>query len=353
MPFPNEDESQRTSQPGQGRRGSLRAGSWTLSLLAAPLTLPILRALREARLGPADLRAAIGPVDQPLLHDALEKLLEDGAVAPCVAAGPDSVPAPDADPTPGRDPGESLYELRPLGRELLSVASAVETWLEGAPGGPVAADSDPGRQAVEAIVEGWASRLMRALATRPLPLSELGRTGPGEGRPAPRQALTSTQRSGLVEVRTGPDGDSLYALTDWGRRAVAPLARASRCERFHLPAASAAATPADFETALLLAIPLTALPADAAGWCQLRVAVGRQLGIGASVTVKVKGGRIVEAGSRLEMRPREWAAGSERCWFEAISRGDPGRLQIGGGEGLAESLVRGLHEALVPTSSTG
>ncbi len=49
--------------------------------------------------------------------------------------------------------------------------------------------------------------------------------------------------------------------------------------------------------------------------------------------------------SRLERRPAAYAAGSAVKWFNAVSRGEVGKLRFGGTPGIAEDVVRGLHSS--------
>jgi hypothetical protein len=143
-------------------------------------------------------------------------------------------------------------------------------------------------------------------------------------------------------------------VTEWGRKAVAPLAKATRCERTHLPEETPAPAPVDVEAALLLTMPLVALPPRTGGWCQLQVESGIDDAEPAGVRIDIEAGRVVSCVSRLDPKPRSWATGSAQVWFEAVSVGDPSRLRFGGADRLPENVIRSLHEALaaaiVPTA---
>ena len=49
----------------------------------------------------------------------------------------------------------------------------VEAWLAQAPQGSIPLGSEPAKGAIRALVGGWGSTMLRALAARPLSLTEL------------------------------------------------------------------------------------------------------------------------------------------------------------------------------------
>jgi DNA-binding HxlR family transcriptional regulator len=308
-----------------------RAGGRLLSLFVSPLTLPVLRALAVGPLRLAGLRKTVGLPPQTTLRGHLAGLVEVGAIARCIRA--EARNATD-------------YELAPMGRDLLEVASSLEVWLERSPDGPGGLADPTAKGAIRALVDGWGSRMMRALAARSLSLTELDKLISDLNYPALERRLASMRMAGLIAPSPGAGTRTPYSVTEWGRQAVVPLAQATRCERIHLPAETAAPAPVDIEAAFLLAMPLAVLPRGAGGWCQLRVERRSGVGPAAGVRVDVEAGRVVSCISRLDPRPRNWATGSARCWFEAIDAGDPSQLQLGGGNRLAENLVEGLHRAL-------
>lgn len=59
-------------------------------------------------------------------------------------------------------------QITPIGREMLFVSVVAERWLQAAPGGPIPFESDQGEEAVGALIDGWSSALVHALAERPL-----------------------------------------------------------------------------------------------------------------------------------------------------------------------------------------
>ena len=237
-------------------------------------------------------------------------------------------------------------ELTPMGEELLGVAEGLEAWLQESPDGPISLESGAAKGAVKALVDGWGSTMMAALAARPLSLTELDSLISGLSYPALERRLSSMRIAGLVEACPGHGAGTPYGVTEWARRGVAPLAAASRCERLHMGKASPPVTQLDIEAAFLLATPLAGLPAGAAGLCQLEVEAG-SAGIAgpAGVQVTIEDGRVVACVSRLEPKPGAYAVGSARTWFSAVRDGEIRELRFGGSRRLAEDLVGGLHAA--------
>lgn len=315
--------------------GSLgtRAGGKALSVLATPLNFLVLRALTERPMRLAELRKATGLPAQTTLRGHLASLGEMGLLA--------------KRPTQ-QMPYAVENELTPMGREMLTVAERLEDWLAQAPDGPIALESGAARGAVKALIDGWGSTMMRALAAAPLSLTELDSIIADLSYPALERRLSSMRIAGLVEAQPTRGAGTPYGVTDWARQGIAPLAAASYCERLHMAPRSAPVTPLDIEAAFLLATPLVSLAAEVAGSCQLEVNAGPE-GVprSAGVQVTVTGGRVASCVSRLEPGPSSYVAGSAPAWFRAVTDGEVDRLRFGG-ERLAEELVAGLHAAFAP-----
>ena len=60
-------------------------------------------------------------------------------------------------------------ELTEAGREVLSVADVIEAWLARAPQGSIPLGSESAKGAIRALVGGWGSTMLRALAARRCP----------------------------------------------------------------------------------------------------------------------------------------------------------------------------------------
>lgn len=327
-----EDEALLEGRLAEPRRAEHRAGGRLLSLFVPPLTLPVLRALGVGPMRLAELRQRVGLPAQTTLRGHLAGLVEVGAIAKRMQS--ESRYAMD-------------YELTPFGRDLLEVADSLETWLRLAPDGAIGLESGTAKGAVRALVDGWGSQMLRALAARPLSLTELDKLISDLNYPALERRLASMRMAGLVKASEAVGARTPYGITDWGRRSIVPLARATRCERIHLPEETEAPAPADIEAAFLLALPLATVAPTAGGWCQLQVEHGAGRGKPVGVRVDVEAGRIVSCVSRLDPKPRSWATGTAGRWFEAIDAGDPSHLQLGGGDRLPESLIQSLHAALM------
>jgi DNA-binding HxlR family transcriptional regulator len=292
-----------------------------------------LRALVERPLRLAELRKVTGLPAQTTLRGHLANLSEIGVLTKRPAQ---------------QMPYSVENELTPMGDELLTVANRLETWLAQAPDGPISLESGVAKGAVKALVDGWGSRMMRALAARPLSLTELDRLIADLSYPALERRLSSMRMAGLVEAQPSSGSGTPYAVTDWARKGIAPLAAASRCERLHMGHNTAPVTQIDIEAAFLLAAPLVGLPESVAGSCQLEVEASHDVARRpAGVTVTVEQGRVVACVSRLEPTAGAYVVGSEAKWFKAISEGNIEQLRFGGGRQLAEALVSGLHAALM------
>lgn len=309
-----------------------RAGERALLLLSTPLNFMVLRALAERPMRLADLRRATGLPAQTTLRGHLASLCEIGVIDKRQTA---------------QMPYAVENELTPMGHDLLGVAHLLENWLARAPDGPVALESGRARGVVKAFVDGWASTMMRGLAARPMSLTELDRGITELSYPALERRLSSMRMAGLIEVRPSAGVGTPYAVTDWARRGIAPLALAAACERTHMRNQAAALDRIDIEAAFLLALPLVGLPADVTGSSQLEVeADSRAVHGQAGVRVTVDHGRVVACDSELGPSPGDYAVGSAAKWFAAVRDGTAGLLRFGGGQGMSQRLVTGLHAAL-------
>jgi DNA-binding HxlR family transcriptional regulator len=279
----------------------------------------------------AELRQATGLPAQTTLRGHLGGLEGMGAVA--------------KRPTQ-RMPYAVENELTPMGEKLLDVAQALEGWLEGAPKGPISLESGTAKGVVKAFVDGWGSTIVRSLATRPMSLTELDREIVELSYPALERRLSSMRMAGLVEARPGNGSGTPYALTEWARRGVRPLAAAVRCERVHMGRRAAPLTEADIEGAFLLATPLVGLPDQSSGTCQLEVEAAPGLREQSGVKVEVEKGRVVACDRSLADGPSSYAVGTTTKWFTAITEGTLSELRFGGGKRFAESFVFAMHLTL-------
>jgi DNA-binding HxlR family transcriptional regulator len=316
----------------------VRAGGTVLSLIASPLSVPILRAHIDGPLRLPDLRERLGGAAQTTLRGQVGNLRGIGALERHVRGGM---------------PYTVENELTEVGRGVLAVAEIVEAWLGRAPQGPIALGSEPAKGAIRALVGGWGSMMLRALAARPLSLTELSSVIGDHSYPALERRLSAMRAARQVEPRPNGDrGAKPYGVTNWTRQAVAPLAAAGRCECEHLAEATDPLTRIDIEAAFLLSVPLVDLGVTRAGSCLLAVDTGIVRNAEASdrlagVYVKVEEGGIISCSSRLEQDPRTWAVGSTGAWIDAILGGNRDRLRLGGEDPeIADELIGRLHGSL-------
>jgi DNA-binding HxlR family transcriptional regulator len=308
-------------------------GERTLTLLATPLNLSILRVLSDRPMRLAELRGEAGLPAQTTLRGHLRTLFEIGALTRSSA----------------RDAPSSLENgLTPMGRELLEVAELLEDWLSRAPAGPVPLDSEAAKGIVKAFTEGWRTGIVADLAASPMSLTELDRRIARLSYPALERRLSSMRMANLIEARPSRGTRIPYEVTEWARRGVVPLAAASHCERLHMGRRAAPVTQTDIEAAFMLATPLVGLGAEVSGRCRLEVeAAPKGLRRQAGVEVTVRRGAVVACEVESRSQPGCFATGSTGSWFNAIFGDRPELLRFGGGAQLAEGLVRGLHRALI------
>jgi len=321
-----------TASTVNGSGNGAHTGAQTLALLADPLNVFVLRALSTGPKRQVELRHESGSPAQSTLRAHLKRLEAIGAISKR---------------RPNAFPGTLEYELAGPGTELLFVAAILERWLAGAPDGPIELGRDAARAATRALVDGWTTTIMRALAARPLSLTELDRVIAALNYPSLERRLGAMRLAGQIEARPANGRATPYGVTEWLRRGVAPLAAAARWERRHLPHAATAITRIDVEAALLLAVPLLRLDPDLSGSCRLAVEIseGRRHSL-AGVMVDVSLGRIASCATRLEGFPDAWICGPPAAWLAALIDGDTASLELGGDGSLARSLLHGLHRAL-------
>jgi DNA-binding HxlR family transcriptional regulator len=176
-----------------------------LSLVAKPLSVPILRAHLDGPLRLPDLRERIGEAKQTTLRGQVDNLRAIGALERHVLA---------------RMPYTVENELTEAGRDILAVADRVEAWLAQSPHGPIALGSDEAKATIKALLDAWDSTVLHALAERPLSLAELDNLIPEHTYPALDRRLSAMRAAGLVEPRPKGAGEATpYALTEWARQA--------------------------------------------------------------------------------------------------------------------------------------
>ncbi len=309
-----------------------RAGTQALSLLAVPINVAVLQSLAEGPKSLMDLRRDAGSSPQTTMRGYLRTLTETRIVIR---------------QRQNDFPGSLDFELSTVGQELWVVARVLDGWLRTAPKEPLELGSRAAQSAVRALVEGWGTSMIRALAAKPLSLTELNGLISGISYPSLERRLGAMRLAGQIERTSGAGQRTPYAVTEWLRHAIAPLAAAARWERVHAAAQTSAIRRLDIEAAFLLAVPLLELPAEVSGCCRFAVEIpgGEEQQL-AGVLVKTRQGRVVSCVTGGHGHADAWASGSARAWLQAIIEQDTEQLELGGDHQLARALLDSLHAEL-------
>ncbi len=314
----------------------IRAGSKALSVFENPLNTRILRAHAAGPQRLAELQEKIGWHAEATIRAAVSNLCELGALRK------EKV---------GTTPYAVATVVTRAGEDMLSVADEVEAWLTLCPDGPIAPDAPEAKSAVKALAGGWNSTLIRALANRPHTLTELNGLIPDISYPSLERRISWMRVTGQIEPVEKEGRGTPYVVTDWLRRATAPLAEAARCELRHMADEGRPITSIEVEGAFLLSVPLVPLPDYAGGASMLAVQTDpaepeEDAGL-AGVTVEVGAGEVLSCSPEVDDKPSTWAVGGPEAWLDAIIDGRIENLRIGGARPqLALDLVSGIHQAL-------
>ncbi|HEU4738062.1 MAG TPA: winged helix-turn-helix transcriptional regulator [Solirubrobacterales bacterium] len=308
-------------------------------MLAVPLNVNVLRTLEEG-VGPTalpDLRRAIGHPPVTTMRSYLRRLVELGLIR---RHREDDFP------------GSVSYVITPRGERLLAVGEVVQVWLRSAPEGEMEIGSTASKSAIKALVDGWSTGLVRALAARPLGLTELNRVIPQVSYPTLERRLTAMRQVGLIEPeRQGNGRVTRCEVTDWLRHAVAPLTAGVGWECTCIPDQTPAPGRIDAEAAFLLAVPVLELPADVHGVCRLAVEFRRGSEIDfAGVTMRVSEGRVESCVSRIDGKPDAWATGGVLDWFRWMRELDGHRIDIGGDPSIANAVADAMRAGFLASS---
>jgi DNA-binding HxlR family transcriptional regulator len=312
-----------------------RAGATALSLLAAPLNVHLLQALEDGSLPLIDLRRAVGSPPQSTMRVYSRTLVEIGTLERQRQAS---------------FPGTVEYASTEAGRSLLAIGQILERWLQEAPAGPITLGTTASKSATKALVEGWSTNIIRALAAKPLSLTDLNRLIPRISYPSLERRLGALRLADLVEPYPGEGRGTPYRATPWLRRAIVPLAAGAWWERRYL-ADPPQVGRLDVEAAFLLAIPLIELPAELNGKCRLAVEIqGGSSPVFAGVLICVEEGKVVSCSSRLEGEAEGWASGSASSWMRRMN-GQNADLEIGGDADLVREIIEAIRKSALAVKS--
>jgi DNA-binding HxlR family transcriptional regulator len=312
----------------------VRAGAYALTLLSVPLNVQVLTALEDGPMALNDLRRAAGSPPQTTTRKQLRTLTDLGVLE---RRRQDDFP------------GSVDYRLGRAGVELLEVAKVTEAWLGSAPRGPLELGTLSAKSSIKALVDGWTSTVVRALATAPLSLTQLSRLISTLNYPTLERRLAAMRLTDQIASVDARDGRSRpYVATPWLRAAAAPLVAATRWEQRFAAGQAAPVAPIDIESTFLLSLPMVRMADDLEGVARLAVELRRpDGGVGlAGAVARVRGGTVVSCSSRLEGPADAWSSGTVSGWFAAAINGDVGDLEMGGDCALARALVDGIHEVL-------
>jgi DNA-binding HxlR family transcriptional regulator len=322
---------------GAERRGGERpiadrAVANALALLAAPVNAATLSALAGAPRTLAELRHEAGSRPQTTMRSYLQSLSEIDVVE-----------------RQGSNGASASYRLTPAGADLLSVSHGLGAWLSRAPGGALTLGGNEAKSAVRTLVDGWSSGMVRALAARPMALTELDSVIAAVSYPTLERRLAAMRLLGMVQPVPSSGRSTPYAVTDWLRAAVAPLAAATYWQHRHLPERLPPIKKRDVEAGFLLAAPLLRLDEGSSGTCRLAVRMGRP-GSGSAglvgIVAEVRMGVVVSCVTSVGDRADAWADGAAKAWVAAMADRDLSHLECGGKAGLARRLVAEMPRRL-------
>lgn len=323
-------------ESGRGEGGfKARAGALTLLYLVSQLERGILLGLlAEATTGvpvvdDSELPRPGDPVDLAIITDPY--LVEP--------ADPDFPPGGEIDE-------DTMLRPTPAGRELLFVGPVLDRWLAGCPAGPLTMGPEAG-PALMALLSGWSSMVIHALAARPLTLEETIGEVMVLTPEVVEERLGAMVEADLVEIQGDGSGVERFAVTEWLRLGIAPLAAAARLELRHPPGDTAPIAARDVTTAFHLTLPLLRLPEEMSGTCSMAVDLDKGMpGTPAGVTIRIEDGRVVSCEEELLEEVDAWAAASAGDWLDTVIEPDVVHVRTGGDRTLARHLLHELHKEL-------
>jgi hypothetical protein len=249
------------------------------------------------------------------------------------------------DAEPAAADTEPVYRTTAKGAQIVYVAGILQRWLRACPEGPLEIGAQGGG-ALSSLLCSWSATVVHALAREPLTLAELDRAVDAvPEREVVAELAEGMRRVGQVEtLEVG--GETRYALTDWVREGIAPIAAAAWVEVHYPEEQMAPPDLLDVEAAFQLALPLLRLPSDLRGACRLGVQIPGGPPLMAGATVEVDRGVVATSSTLLAEDPETFATGSPLDWLDTLVDPTAGKITFGGDTRLAGALLESLHERL-------
>ncbi len=225
-------------------------------------------------------------------------------------------------------------------------AALLVRWLAECPDGPLS-PSHEARPVLTALVDGWDSTAIHALAGGPVTVGDVA-----EAIGAPRlepaaAALREMQQTELVELLPEPGGDPRFAPTEWLRLAIGPLAATALVEIEEPPAGAVPIDRFDIEAAFRLSLPLIPrLDPEISHLCRLIVTMPDRRADQGGVVALIERGEVASVSSDLTIHSPTFAGGSPQAWIETLIDPSKPQLSAGGNLEVLGAIVAGLHEQL-------
>lgn len=323
---------------GPGEAGyKARAGALTLLYLSSPMERSVLlTTLAEATTGIS--LQEIKPPDPEFLSMGI---FEDSYLLE--PADPDHPLGAPIGP-------DTKLRPTPAGREVPYVGAVLANWLSRCPAGPLEHGEESGPH-VSALLSGWASMVIHALAGPPLTAAQVCEAVQVIDSNVVNARIDAMLLTDMLMETPGDDpaGELRVQATEWLRRAIAPLAVAARMELRFPPGDTAPVSALDVEAAFLLTLPLLKLSRKGklSGTCSLAVELDEGVaGSPAGVTARIEGGRVVACEPGIDDDADTWASAGVGDWLDAVIDGDAKRVESGGNRRLAGHLLQKLHRTL-------
>ena len=301
--------------------GNFRAGGRALLLLADAVKFAIVKALTAGPLRGHELTESLEHISRTTQFERLRDLEEMGVIARKALS---------------LVPRQSVYRLTVTGEHLLPAASPLEAWLAEAEPKPLHLGEVGATEPLRALASALNSTILRWLAEANRSPTELERMVQDSGYLDLKRTLRGLKRSGLVEQLRSGERRHPYELTDWARRAAAPIGGMARWESDHVPELGSPLTSLDVETLLLLAARSLDPPSGRSGQCAFVVE-----GFGA-VSIAIQAGVVTNCMPGFERGIANWAGGSVAGWRAAILGDTLAGIEVHGDIELTNGLVLAL-----------